>query len=137
MSDLVITAANVIAGTGARKALGTAGATITAGKVVYLDTSDSKYKLADNNSGTAVLRSPVGIALNGASNGQPLVIHEEGPLTIGATLEPGAVYFLSDTPGGICTAADLASGEYPTILGIAVSTTVLDIDIAESGVAVS
>ena len=53
MTDLVITAANVIAGTGARRALGTAGATITAGKVVYFDSSTSKYKLADNNSGTA------------------------------------------------------------------------------------
>jgi len=137
MTDLVITAANVIAGTGARRVLGTAGATITAGKVVYLDTSDSKYKLADNNSSTAAIRSPAGIALNGAANGQPLVIHEEGPLTIGATLEPGAVYFLSDTPGGICPVADLASGEYPTILGIATSTTVLDIDILEAGVAVS
>jgi hypothetical protein len=137
MSDLIITAANVIAGTGARKILGTAGATITAGKVVYLDTSVSKYKLADNNSSTAAIRSPKGIALNGASDGQPLVIIEEGPLTIGATLEPGAVYFLSDTPGGICPVADLASGEYPTILGIATSTTVLDVDILESGVAVS
>jgi hypothetical protein len=137
MTDISITAANVIAGTGARRILGTAGATIIAGKVVYLDDSVSKYKLADNNSVTAALRSPAGIALNGASDGQPLIVHEAGPLTIGATLEPGAIYLLSDTPGGICPVADLTPGEYPTILGIATSTTVLQVDIQESGVAFS
>lgn len=137
MSDLTITAASVISGSGSTKKLGTAGATIAAGKVVYLDSSANKYKLADNNSGTAALRSPAGIALNGAADGQPLVVHEEGPITIGAVLEPGAVYFLSDTPGGICAVADLGSGEYPTILGIAKSATVLDVDIQEAGVAVS
>jgi hypothetical protein len=137
MTDISITAANVIAGAGARRVLGTAGATIIAGKVVYLDASVSKYKLADNNSVTAALRSPAGIALNGASDGQPLIVHEAGPLAIGATLEPGAIYLLSDTPGGICPVADLTPGEYPTILGIATSPTVLQVDIQESGVAFS
>lgn len=135
MSDLVITAASVIAGSGAKKTLGTAGATITAGKVVYLDSSDSKYKLADNNSGTAALRSPIGIALNGASDGQPLVVLEEGLITIGATMTAGVAYYLSDTPGGICPVADLATGEYSVILGIATTTTVLKVNIQESGVA--
>lgn len=135
MADLSITAANVVAGSGARRTTGTAGATITAGQAVYLDASDSKYKLADNNSATAAVRSPDGIALHGAANGQPLTILTSGPVTIGATLTAGATYYLSDTPGGIAPAADLATGEYATIIGIATSTTVLDVDIHESGVA--
>jgi hypothetical protein len=78
MADLVITAANVAAGAGSRKNTGTAGATITAGQVVYQDAADGKYKLADANSGTAAARAPAGIALHGALAGQPLSILSRG-----------------------------------------------------------
>jgi hypothetical protein len=135
MADLSITAANVIAGSGATRKVGIAGATITAGQVVYRDSADGKYKLADNNSATAAARAPKGIALNGAANGQPLCVLTEGAVTIGATLTAGVAYYLSDTPGGICPVADLASGEYPSIIGIAKSTTVLDVKIQSAGVA--
>jgi hypothetical protein len=135
MTDLSITAANVVAGGGAKRADGFAGATITAGQAVYLDTTTGTWKLADNNSATAAARSPQGIAMHGASSGQPLAVHTKGKITIGATMTAGVAYYLSDTPGGICPVADLASGEYPTFIGIASSTTVLDVNITESGVA--
>jgi hypothetical protein len=135
MADLVITAASVVPGTGAKTRAGTAGATITAGQVVYRSTTTLKFGLADNNSVTAAIRSPVGVALHGASDGQPLTILTEGDLTLNAVLTAGVVYYLSDTPGGICPVADLAAGEYPTIIGIAESTTVLNVKLHESGVA--
>lgn len=135
MADLTITAANVVAGSGARTAAGTAGATITAGQVVYLDSASSTYKLADCDSATAAVRSPAGIALNGASSGQPIDVLTSGPITIGATLTAGVAYYLSATAGGICPVADLAAGDYPTIIGIATSTSVLSVKIHESGVA--
>lgn len=135
MADLTITAASVLAGSGARAARGIAGATITAGQSVYLDTTTGKWKLADSNSATAAARTPGGIALNGASDGQPLAVHTEGPITIGAALTAGVAYYLSDTPGGICPVADLGAGEYPTVIGIAASTTVLNVKINASGVA--
>jgi hypothetical protein len=134
MADLSITAANVIAGSDAVRESGTAGATITAGQAVYLDTTDMKYKLADSN-GAAALRVPNGIALHGAANNQPIVLQKDGDLTIGATMVAGVAYYLSDTPGGICPVADLASGEYPCIVGIAKSTSVLSVHIQPSGVA--
>jgi hypothetical protein len=134
MADLSITAANVVKGSGASVDRGTAGETITAGKVVYLDDATNKYMLADSNSVTAAARSPTGIALNGGSNNQPLAVIQSGPVTIGATLTPGVAYYLSDTPGGICPVADVGSGEYATILGIASSASVLDVRITESGV---
>ncbi len=134
MADLTITAANVVASANAVRESGTAGATITAGQLVYLDTTDMKYKLADNN-GAAALRVPNGIALNGAANNQPLVIQKAGDITIGATMTAGVAYYLSDTPGGICPVADLASGEYPCIIGIAKSASLLDVGIHPSGVA--
>lgn len=133
MADLTITAANVVAGSGSKKATGTAGATITAGQVVYFDTTDSKYKLADTDSATAAVRSPAGIALNGASNNQPLTVLTSGPVTIGATVAVGDVYYLSGTAGGLAPFADVAAGDYPCIIGICTSTSVLDVKIHEAG----
>lgn len=135
MADLTITAANVISGNGADIAHGTAGASITAGQTVYRDPTTKKYLLADSNSGTVAARSPTAFALHAASDGQPLAVHREGPLSFGAILTPGVAYYQSDTPGGICPVADVGSGEYSTILGIATSSSVLDVDFRSSGVA--
>lgn len=139
MADLSITAASVLAGTGATTRRGQAGETITAGQAVYLDTGDSQWKLADSDSATAAVRGEgsagLGIALNGASDGQPITVLTEGPITIGATLTAGVAYYLSDAPGGICPVGDLATGDYPAVIGIATSTTVLNVDPNASGVA--
>lgn len=134
MSDLSITAASVLAGTGAKKVNGIAGATITAGKVVYLESSSGKYKLADCDSATAEAKAPAGIALNGASDGQPLTILTEGPITIGATVVGGTAYYLSPNAGGIAPLADVLTGDNVVLLGLATSTTVIEIDIQDSGV---
>lgn len=135
MADLTITPGNVITGdaSGIDRS-GYAGATITAGQVVYQDAATQRWLLADDNSATVAARVPGGIALNGASNGQPLAVQRSGDITIGATMAAGVVYYLSDVPGGICPVADLAAGEYPSSLGIAKSTTVLGLNINSSGV---
>lgn len=137
MADLTITAANVVAASDATKEAGTAGATITAGQVVYRDSSDGKYKLADADSATVAARSPRGIALHGASDGQPLDILRSGNITIGATVTGGVAYYLSPTAGGICPVADLLTGDYATFLGIATTASVLKINITESGFALA
>jgi hypothetical protein len=136
MADLTVTPASVIPGANAViERSGTAGATITAGQVVYFDDTTGKYKLADSD-GAAALRSPRGIALNGASDGQPLAVQTKGKITIGATMTAGLAYYLSKVAGGIAPVADIASGGYATVLGIATSTTVLELNMTESGVAV-
>jgi hypothetical protein len=135
VADLTITAASVVSGTGALVAHGTAGAALTAGQVVYLDETTSSYKLSDSNSATAAVRDVDGIALHASAAGQPIAVHTRGPITIGATLVAGQTYALSETPGGIQPVADLGSGEYPTILGMATSTTVLNVKIQSAGVA--
>lgn len=138
MTDISITAANVKAGTGAVREAGTAGATITAGQAVYKASATGKYMLADSNSATAEARTPLGIALNGASADQPLTIQKSGDITIGGTLDPEApAYYLSDTPGGICPVADVGNGEYFCLIGIAKSATVLSLGIKASGVAMA
>lgn len=135
MTALSITAANVLAASTASTRQGSAGATITQGQVVYFDTDTNTYKLADTNSATAAARSPAGIALNGASSGQPLMVLTAGDVTIGATLSAGVAYYLGGTAGSIVPVADLTTGDYPAIIGIAKSTTVLAVKIVEAGVA--
>ena len=134
MSDLSITAASVVA-VGDDILHGTAGASVTAGQQVYKDPTTSKWLLADNNSATVAARVPGGTALHAAALNQPLAVQKSGPITIGATLTAGVVYYLSGTPGGICPVADLTTGMYPCAIGIATSTTVLNIDYQPSGVA--
>lgn len=135
MADISITAASVIPGTGAKSRDGTAGATIAAGKVVVVDPATGKYVLCDTDHATAALRIADGIALNGASDGQPIKVQTEGPLTIGGTMTAGVAYYASNTAGGICPVADVTA-ERSVLLGIATSTTVLDLDIQDSGVTV-
>jgi hypothetical protein len=134
MTDISITAANVVAAAAATKESGIAGATITAGQVVYKDPADNKYKLADGDSATALIRKPVGVALNGASAGQPLAIAKSGLVTIGATLTAGTAYYLGDDPGGISPLADVASGDDVVFLGIATTTAILNLNIIITGV---
>lgn len=132
MADVTITPANVVAGTNAVRDIGTAGETITAGKAVYFDAATSRWKLSDNN-GTGT-RQVHGVALNGASLNQPISIAKSGDVTIGATLVAGTAYYLSATAGGICPAADLATGMDAILIGLAKSTTVLAIAVQDSGV---
>lgn len=129
MADLSITAASVIAGSNAVIARGTFGETVTAGQAVYLDSSTKKWLKADSNSATAAARQAGGIALNGGAINQPATVQTAGDITIGATLTAGSPYYLSETPGGIEPTADLGSGEYVCLLGLASSTTVLHLDI--------
>lgn len=133
MADISVTAANVLPGAGAVVEDGLAGATITAGQVCYRD-SDGTFKLADADGASAIIRTGRGVALNGAAAGQPLRIQRQGEITIGATMTAGTTYYLSNTPGGICPVADVGTGEYYHIIGIAKSTTVMLLALAYSGV---
>lgn len=134
MSDLSVTATSVVAGAGTFQS-GTAGETITAGQAVYKDPTTHLYMKADCNSAVAVARTPLGIALNGGAINQPIKIQTSGLITIGATLTGGVAYYLSGTPGGIRPVADNTTGDYPCLVGMAVSTTVLNIGISSAGVA--
>lgn len=134
MADLTITAANVVASSDASTEHGTSGETIVAGKSVYKNPDTKKWMLADNDAATADLRQAGGVALNGASNGQPITVLKGGDVVIGATLTPGTAYYLSSTPGGICPVADLGAGDYVCQIGLAKSASVLHVDIQFPGV---
>jgi hypothetical protein len=134
MADLSITAASVKPSAGAVIASGIAGATITAGQLVHRNTTSGKFVLSDaDGSG---LKQVLGVALNGASDGQPLSVQTGGDITIGATVTAGTTYYASPTAGGICPLADVASGDDPIIIGIAKSASVLMLRIADPDVTI-
>lgn len=134
MTDLVITAANVLQQGGAAVQNGTAGVAVTAGQTLYKEAASQTWKLADSNSATVEAKTAGGIALNPAAAGQPVAVQTSGPIVIGGTLVAGSSYYLSETPGGIQPAADLGAGENVCQLGFAISTTVLMIKINTPGV---
>ena len=72
MADISITAASVLWSSGVRPITGKAGATITAGQTVYLDTTTNTYKLAD---GDTDLESVVaGVCLDGGVSGRDIFV---------------------------------------------------------------
>lgn len=136
MTDLVITATD-IKGTPDATGLCAVGATIAAGDVVAND-ANGAIVLADANGGTGatnVLRVPIGIALNAATAGQPVGYARPGKaLTISAVMTAGLDYWLSGTPGKICPRADVATGMTPVLVGLARSTSSLDVVMKSTGV---
>jgi hypothetical protein len=136
MADIVITPANVIAGSDVVKETGIAGATILAGQVVYKEAATGQFKLTDTDSATLEVKSGYGIALHASLAGQPLTVATSGTVTIGGTLVAGTAYYASNTPGGICAAADLAT-EHVVFLGLSTTTAILNIRIINSGVTIA
>ena len=134
MADLVLTAANIVAGANADIEHGKLGATIIAGQLIYKDPTTSKFLLSDSNSGTAAAKAVYGMALNGGGDNQPVAVLKSGDVTMGAVLTAGAAYYLSETPGGIQPVADLASGETVVQIGLAKSTSVLSFRVHSPGV---
>lgn len=122
MADISITAGSVLWVSGDIETGYKAGATITAGQALYFDSSTNTWKLCDNDNATAAVRVFAGIALNSASSGQPLHVQVSGVITIGATVAVGTVYTTSATAGGIAPSSDLSTGEYTSIIGVALTT---------------
>jgi hypothetical protein len=141
MAELTITAASVATSTGGVPEQVQFGATITQGCSVYLDTSTGLWGLADNNGASAAISGTngIGIALTGGSSGQYGLIQRRENITIGATVAVGATYCVGATPGSICLDSDVGTGgtKYKTILGVAISTTVIKLVPNATGVLVA
>lgn len=131
MAVLTPTAANVKGSTGTTYGAGTAGATMTAGQLVYKDASNSnKVKLADNT--TTAKATVVGILVNGSSDDQKCDYISAGPcLGMGAT--KGVIYTASTTAGGIEPVADHIAGDIISIVGVGRSDGGIDVQIQNSG----
>lgn len=133
MADLSITVASVAKGSGASVVSGTAGASITAGQALYVDTANSNVmKLADSDAST-LAATVAGISLHAALTGQPIAYIANGPITIGATVTAGIFYAGSATAGAICPLSDLTTNAHPCLIGYASSATVIQVGIVNTG----
>lgn len=136
MASLSITAANVAFVSGAIVREFNAGVTVTAGQTVYL-TASLTWALARATTETlaggtvsGTLPGRTGIALHASLAGQPLAVQESGRITIGATVTVGEVYCIAtDAAGGIELKSALSSTNKINLLGMGLSTTVLDLTI--------
>jgi hypothetical protein len=101
---------------------------------VYLET-DGKYDYADANA-SATTAAVIGITLNGAADGQPLIILTEGDLENGSGMTTGVHYVLADTAGTgvLMPVADQAASDWVTYIGTAISATVLRVKINVTGI---
>ncbi len=138
MAALSVTAANVLMSSqGTFLSQYTAAVAITAGQAVYLNSS-SQWALLDTNA--AVTGNGVndirGIACDSAPGAnQPLTVCIKDPsFTTGATMTNGITIYGSITAGGITMAEIPTTGEYPVILGVAISTTKINLNPMASGV---
>jgi len=136
MADITQTAANVALSSGSAK-YGQAGGTITAGMPVYKDSADGDDLKACQADDVVAQAACVGIALNSASDKQPLVYAPTGSVVnLGATLTVGKVYCVSANAGAIAPVDDLTTGDYVTVLGVATTAALITLGIIVSGVEV-
>lgn len=135
MTDIAVTAANVVPSSQAVIKSGTAGGTVTAGQTIYKDT-DGRLKQGDANA-SATTGAIIGVSVSGASAGQPLFYTDFDPdFTPGATVTKGTVYVASETAAGIAPVADLASGWHVTIIGVGKASNKMYLKIVASGIEV-
>lgn len=115
MSDLTITAASVTKTSGIT-VNAIAGATITAGMPLYIDTANSNVIKPATCESTALTATVCGVSLHAALTGQPIAYAGvDAVINPGATVAVGETYVLSAT-GLICPIADLASSDYVSIV---------------------
>ncbi|HUU11868.1 MAG TPA: hypothetical protein VM431_15190 [Phycisphaerae bacterium] len=133
MADLSITAANVVAGTGADVEWGTAGEAITAGQSLYKKADNKMWKADDTSAAEAAVE---GVALCDAGTDQPVCYITGGPLNPGAIVAVGTTYGVTDTAGGIGPISDRASADFVSIIGVATTTSNIQVAINQAGVAI-
>ena len=94
--------------------------------------------VVDDNSvdDTAAAAACVGSAINDAAASQSVTYLKSGNLDINAVATKGTVYVVSAAAGKIAPVADLVSTNFVTILGVASSTTRINIKLNATGVVV-
>jgi len=132
MADISQTPANVAIGASTTRTLVVqVGEAVAQGQPLYRDATNSKYYRCDANDGAAKARVAA-IALTAAAlDGYALVSlpgNEPGKslVNLGATLTVGEIYVVSANVGAIAPEADLATGHYVTVIGVATTASLLD-----------
>jgi len=109
------------------------GENVSQGMPGYRLLSDGKHYQTDGNASAAAAVA-AGIFLTPAATNEHAVLALPGSsVDMGGTLVVGTMYWVSATKGAVADAAP-ASGGYNTSLGMAITTSRLDLEINVSGV---
>lgn len=110
------------------------GATISPGQPLYQDSADDEFKLADANASAATANAK-GIAITpGVDTGYGLIAKGGSIILVGTTMVVGEQYYVSPTAGSIIASSELTTGDYVTLLGVAATTTQLNLTIKATGI---
>ncbi len=134
MAALTIAPGDVIPGDSAQVVMSKAGVAIAAGESIYLDEATNTMKLADASVSalTAIVK---GIAISNVVAGQWVTYVRNGPIVLGSgLLLAGKCYILGDTAGSINPMADLATGWRGSLIGYALTTSILQVSIINTSV---
>ena len=134
---VIVTQGVAIAESNARATVVQVGVAVTEGAAVYLDTTTSKFMLADAT--TSAKAAVVGIIISPAALDGYALMQTSRKYIAGTTLVAGDPVYLSATAGGgnLCPHADLIATNYVTLIGHAVSTTEIKLDLIATAVAVA
>ena len=124
MADVNITPANVAMTANSTPESVKLGETLAAGDPVY-QASDGMVYGADNS--TKANANVRGILVTGGVAGVKATL-AKGELDVGSVLTANEVYVVSATSKKIAPSSDLATNDWVTIVGIAKSTSLLQID---------
>ncbi len=110
------------------------GETIAAGQPVYQATADSKWYLAGCAS-TSAIAAARGISVTpGVADGSGIIANGGSIILVGTTAAVGMDYHVGATAGTWVPTGDLASTNYNTHLGVASTTTQIDLYIKATGI---
>lgn len=133
MADYAVTAANVQLTSG-RTDTAEAGAAITAGDAIYIDSTDSdKAKLADVTTSSATAKV-AGVALCDAAIGNTVVYAKPNAIIdMGITFTVGVTVVLS-AAGAVAPHTDLATSDYISIIGVPSAADSIKLVLHNSGI---
>jgi hypothetical protein len=112
-----------------------AGAALTQGQSVYLDTSTNTYKLYDAD-GAGEAKNWAGFACQAVASGQKFDLCIKDPaLALGGTVAIGDTVWGSPTAGAVTkTFADLVTNCKTTVVGVATASGIVNFDPVSGGV---
>jgi hypothetical protein len=112
---------------------------VSIGEVLYLNSADSKYALADASAEASAEATHIALSAASADGDYVVVMKLDSSVALqidlGAALTVGTTYVVSATAGAIAPESDLLSGDYVTHLGVATTASLLDIKLNVTGVA--
>ncbi len=140
MANVTITASSVVPSANSLKSSIQLGEAADAGDIVYFKSSDAKWYLANattlEESGNGAGSNLKMLASSGAANQYVVGVDPKSSITVGAVLTKGRAYVLSATDGLIANEGDLTSGQFLTIVGYAITSSVLFFDPTSTGVTI-